>query len=86
MAESGLPGYEAVSWYGLFAPAKLPADIAARLHREVTTALTAPEVQKNFATLRLNPFESSRAEFKAFLAEQVRAYAELARMAKIEPQ
>jgi tripartite-type tricarboxylate transporter receptor subunit TctC len=87
MAEAGVADFVMDGgWFGLFAPAKLPADIAARLHREVTTALTAPEVQKNFATLGLNPFESSRAEFKAFLAEQVRAYAELARTARIDPQ
>ena len=73
-------------WFGLFGPAKLPADIGGRLHREVTAALATAEVQKNFAALGLNLFETSQAEFKSFLAEQVRAYAELARMAKIEPQ
>lgn len=87
MAEAGVADFVMDGgWYGLFAPARLPADIAARLHREVATALTAPEVQKNLAALGLNPFEMSGAEFKTFLAGQVRAYGELVRIAKIEPQ
>jgi tripartite-type tricarboxylate transporter receptor subunit TctC len=87
MAEAGVANFVMDGgWFGLFAPARLPADIAVRLHREVATALASAEVQKSFATLGLSPFESSQAEFKTFLAEQVRAYAELARMAKIEPQ
>jgi tripartite-type tricarboxylate transporter receptor subunit TctC len=52
----------------------------------VAAALSTAEVQKNLAALGLSAFESSQSEFKTFLAEQVRAYAELARMAKIEPQ
>jgi tripartite-type tricarboxylate transporter receptor subunit TctC len=87
MAEAGVPDFVMDGgWYGLFAPARLPADIAARLHHEVSAALAAPEVQKNFATLGLAPFESSPAEFKTFLSAQVRAYAELVNIAKIEPQ
>ena len=87
MAEAGVPDFVMDGgWYGLFAPARLPANIAARLHREVSAALAAPEVQKNFATLGLAPFESSPAEFKTFLSAQVRAYAELVNIAKIEPQ
>jgi tripartite-type tricarboxylate transporter receptor subunit TctC len=87
MAEAGVANFVMDGgWFGLFAPAKLAVDASARLHREVATALATVEVQTNLAALGLNPFESSQAEFKLFLAEQVRAYAELARMAKIEPQ
>jgi tripartite-type tricarboxylate transporter receptor subunit TctC len=45
IAESGLPGFEVVSWYGLLAPANTPRDIVARLHAEVVKALAAPEVR-----------------------------------------
>jgi tripartite-type tricarboxylate transporter receptor subunit TctC len=87
MAEAGVPDFVMDGgWYGLFAPGKLPTDIAARLHREVATALAAPQVQKSFATLGLAPFETSPAGFRTFLAEQVRAYAELVKIAGIEPQ
>jgi len=43
IAASGLPGYEAVSIYGLFAPAQTPAPITGRLHKEVVRVLHAPE-------------------------------------------
>ncbi len=43
VAESGLPGYEAVSWYGVLAPAGTPRDIVTRLNTEVVRALKLPE-------------------------------------------
>src|SRR5690606_9671808 len=42
MAEAGVPGYEAAVWYGLLAPANVPAPIVATLHRDVTTVLQMP--------------------------------------------
>jgi tripartite-type tricarboxylate transporter receptor subunit TctC len=42
IAEAGLPGYEAVQWYGLLAPAGTPQDIIARLHKETVAILQAP--------------------------------------------
>jgi tripartite-type tricarboxylate transporter receptor subunit TctC len=87
MAEAGVADFIMDGgWYGLFAPAKTPADIVARLHRNVTMALNAPEVRNAYAALGLDPVGSSPAEFKRFLAEQVRRYAELVAIAKIEPQ
>jgi tripartite-type tricarboxylate transporter receptor subunit TctC len=73
-------------WYGMFAPARTPAEIIDRLDSEVKAALTVPSVRENYAALGLSPVGSSPAEFKSFLAEQVRAYAELVKIAKIEPQ
>jgi tripartite-type tricarboxylate transporter receptor subunit TctC len=87
MAEAGVADFVMDGgWYGLFAPARTPADIVARLHRNVTMALNAPEVRNAYAALGLDPVGSSPAEFKRFLAEQVRRYAELVAIAKIEPQ
>jgi tripartite-type tricarboxylate transporter receptor subunit TctC len=87
MAEAGVADFIMDGgWYGLFAPTKTPADIVARLHRNVTMALNAPEVRNAYAALGLDPVGSSPAEFKRFLAEQVRRYAELVAIAKIEPQ
>jgi len=44
--ESGLPAYEAVSWFGLFGPAGMPADVVAKLNREVRRILADPEVNQ----------------------------------------
>ena len=87
MAEAGVADFVLDGgWYGLFGPAQLPADITARLDREVKVAMTTPEVQRSLAALGLTPFTSSPAEFKQFLAAQIRQYATLAKLAKIEPQ
>ncbi len=87
MAEAGVQDFVMDGgWYGMFAPAKTPANIITQLSQEVKAALMAPEVQRNISALGLSPFVSSPSEFKAFFAEQVRFYAELVRLAKIERQ
>ena len=51
LAESGLPGFEATSWFALFAPKGTPAAVVAKLNQEVRKALETPELQKRFAEL-----------------------------------
>jgi tripartite-type tricarboxylate transporter receptor subunit TctC len=48
VAESGLPGYEAVSWFGLFGPPGMPADVVAKINGEVRKIFADPDIQKNF--------------------------------------
>ena len=48
VAESGLPGYEAVSWFGLFGPAGIPREIVDKLNAEVKRMFADPELRKNF--------------------------------------
>ena len=56
VAESGLPGYEAISWFGLFGPPGMPADIVAKINAEVRRILADPEIKKSF--LERQYFES----------------------------
>jgi tripartite-type tricarboxylate transporter receptor subunit TctC len=56
VAESGLPGYEAVSWFGLFGPPGMPADIVAKINAEVRKVFADPEIKKSF--LERQYFES----------------------------
>ena len=87
MVEAGVSGTEMnASWNGLFAPAKTPADIVARLEGEIRKALAAPEVRERFAKVGLNPIGSTSAEFKLGLASSIRIFAEAARLAGIEPE
>jgi tripartite-type tricarboxylate transporter receptor subunit TctC len=48
VAESGLPGYEAVSWFGLFGPPGMPADVVAKINAEVRRIFADPEIKKSF--------------------------------------
>jgi tripartite-type tricarboxylate transporter receptor subunit TctC len=87
MAEAGIADFVMDGgWYGMFAPVRTPTEIVNRLHQEVKAALTLDSVRQNYAVLGLEPVGSSPADSKTFLAEQVRKYAELVRIAKIEPQ
>lgn len=48
IAEQGVPGYEAVQWFGVLAPAGTPRDIVEKLHAAILLALQDPEVKKHF--------------------------------------
>ena len=48
VAESGVPGYEAVSWFGLFGPAGMPSDVTAKINGEIRAMHADPEFQKTF--------------------------------------
>ena len=56
VAESGLPGYEAVSWFGLFGPPGMPADVVGKINAEVRKIFADPEIKKSF--LERQYFES----------------------------
>ncbi|MBI4193635.1 MAG: tripartite tricarboxylate transporter substrate binding protein [Betaproteobacteria bacterium] len=88
MAEAGVSGMdmEAASWYGVFAPAKTPARIVARLHKETRAAIAEPQVRERLLALRLHPVGSSPAELRAFLESAVKKFSELARLAGIQPE
>ena len=69
VAEGGLPGYEVDAWFGLFAPARTPAAIVERLHREGVNALRAPEIERRMQAEATDVIGNSPREF----APQVKA-------------
>ena len=87
MMEAGVSGTEMdASWNGLFAPAKTPADIVARLESEVRKALAVPEVRERFQKVGLNPLGTTSAKFKPLVAFSIKRFGEAARLAGIEPE
>jgi tripartite-type tricarboxylate transporter receptor subunit TctC len=68
IAESGLPGFEVGSWYGLLAPAHTTREIIGRLHEAVTTTLALPEIRDRITSVGTEPLGSTPEEF----AEQIR--------------
>ncbi|MBI4207926.1 MAG: tripartite tricarboxylate transporter substrate binding protein [Betaproteobacteria bacterium] len=88
MAEAGVTGtdMDAASWYGVFAPAKAPASITARLQKEIQAAVANPQIADRLTALRLRPVGSTSADFRRFVAAAVEKFAELARLARIEPE
>jgi tripartite-type tricarboxylate transporter receptor subunit TctC len=87
MEEAGFPGFVLDGgWYGMFAPARTPPDIVDRLHHEVEAALATADVRERFAPLAVDPIGSPPAQFRTFVAEQIKMFSELVRVAKIAPQ
>jgi tripartite-type tricarboxylate transporter receptor subunit TctC len=84
MAESGFPGFEAVPWFGLLAPAGTPKDVMDKLHGEIVKALAAPEVRKKFDELGLEPVGNTPAEFAAVIRKETPEWAKVIRDAGIK--
>jgi len=86
-AEAGLPQYRHDGgWFGMFAPANTPADIVEKLWREVQIAEKKPAVLERFKALGVDPVADSPADYKKFIAAEIKAYAEQARLAGIKPE
>jgi tripartite-type tricarboxylate transporter receptor subunit TctC len=69
MIESGLPGFEVSSWYGLLAPARTPRDIVERLQREVSAVIQLPEIRERYQKSGFEPVGNKPEEF----AQQISA-------------
>ncbi len=70
-AESGLPGFEVVQWFGVFGPARLPAPIVRKLNETLGRALAAPEFREHFAAQGVELQHSSPAEFANYVNAQL---------------
>jgi tripartite-type tricarboxylate transporter receptor subunit TctC len=66
-----VPGYEAVNWWGILAPAGTPSAIVEKLNKEVAAALTAPEVQKQFETEGAETITMGAEEFGKFVEAEI---------------
>jgi len=70
IAEQGLPDYEATLWNGFFAPASLPAELGARIAKDIQAVMSRPETKEKLAGASVVVWEGSQAEFRrAFLAD-----------------
>jgi tripartite-type tricarboxylate transporter receptor subunit TctC len=71
IAEAGVPGYEAVNWIGIVAPAGTPATIVAKLHTEISAILNSREVHKQLSAEGVEVMSMSSADFGAFMVREM---------------
>lgn len=86
VAESGLPGYEAMPWLGLVAPAGTPQAVVDRLHREVNEVLKDPELRERFKGWGLDIIGNTPSEFSAFLRRDIDQWTKVISSAKIKAE
>jgi tripartite-type tricarboxylate transporter receptor subunit TctC len=77
IAEQGLPGFEATSWFAVFAPANIPKDIANKLSAEISRIFKLPDVQEKMKTLGLDAILSTPEELAAYQQVEIRKWAKV---------
>jgi tripartite-type tricarboxylate transporter receptor subunit TctC len=86
ISEAGVTGFEMITWYALFAPAAIPADIIRTLNREVVKALATRGMREEFATLGSEPIGSTPEELAATVQRDLRKWAKVARDSGIKAE
>jgi tripartite-type tricarboxylate transporter receptor subunit TctC len=84
MAESGFPGFEAVPWFGLLAPAGTPPDIIDKIHKETVKDLALPDVHNSMVQQGLDPIGNSPAEFAEAIKTETPRWAKVIKDAGIK--
>lgn len=80
ISEAGVPGFEAVNWFGMFVPAKTPQRIIARVNEAVVKVVRSPEIRSQFAALGADTVGSSPEEFAAFVRRDMDQYAKIVKL------
>jgi len=83
VAESGVPGFEAVTWLGLLAPAGTPPAVVAYLNKEVVAILEAPAVQARLAAQGFTPKPMAADAFRKFIQDETVKFADLIKVNNI---
>jgi len=84
IAESGYPGFDAVGWHGILAPAKTPPAIVAKLNSEIVQALKDPETRSLLESQAIQVVGSSPQEFASYIKQDLALWKDVADQAKIE--
>ena len=77
MQESGFPGFEATTWYGLVGPGKLPTPIAEKINRDVNVVLAMPDVQERMDQYGAEDGGGSREKFQKFIGTEIAKWAKV---------
>ena len=79
VSESGLPGFDVTSWYGVFAPAALPKNLVAKINGDVTALLETPDMRQRLDQLGADPAPMSPDEYSKFVRTEVDKWAKVVR-------
>jgi len=78
-AESGYKDFDAVQWYGIVGPAKMPAEVTRKLHDEIAKAMAQPALQQRLANEAIDPMPMSSEQFGAYIQAEIKRWSALAR-------
>jgi tripartite-type tricarboxylate transporter receptor subunit TctC len=81
-----VPGYDASSWYGIGAPRNTPAEIVAKLNKEIGAAVADPNIKARLADLDATALPGSPSDFAEFIAEETAKWAKVVKFAGARPE
>jgi len=86
VAEQGYPGFEAIVWFGLFAPPKMAPELTARLYQELAAVIRGPKLTQYLESQGAVPSVMAPAEFSKFVRNDIEKWAKVAKAAGIKPE
>ena len=86
VAESGLPGYEAGSWYGVLAPARTPPAVILKLSTEFAAALALPDVREKLKAQGVDPVGNTPAQFADYIRQEIVKWAKVMQAANVKAE
>jgi tripartite-type tricarboxylate transporter receptor subunit TctC len=81
-----LPGFEVVGWYGVMGPAKMPRALVDKIHSAVLSLVKSPEFAKTMRNNGSEPKSSTPAEFRQFMQDDMKKWADVVKRAGIKAQ
>ena len=75
ISEAGLPGFETANWLGVLGPARLPAEVVARLSKDLKTVMADPEMRQQMVAVGADPIYSTPAEFSEIIRKDIAKWA-----------
>jgi len=86
IAEAGFPGFEAVTWIGAVAPTGVPANIIARLNKELGEIMRVPELREKLLTEGAEPLTNTPQQFAAYIRSEIEKWTGVVKLAGIAAQ
>jgi tripartite-type tricarboxylate transporter receptor subunit TctC len=84
IGEAGLPGFTAGNWFGIFAPAKVPATLVQKLNSEITRVIDTPDARADMLRRGVEPLTMSQEKFRQLVTEEYERYGKLVKVAGIK--
>jgi len=86
IAETGIPGYSATTWYGIYAPKGTPTEVVKKIHEVTVEVLNIPELREQMIQRGFEPIGNTPEQFASFISSEISKWAKVIKLAGIESE